>query len=227
MRYGDVRATDTSALEEVATSLLVRIEAALPAAVTGLGDEAADALRDRVEEVHAATALMSAERRTEWLDTVERLTHRADLHGLLAGRFVRLLADAQLLDRDETARRLERALSVGSTPADKASWIEGFLAGGGLLLVHDPVLLRTLDAWLASLRPEEFVNVLPLVRRTFGEFEAAERRQLAHQIRRLDGTGSSVTAASSEWSEIDVARAAPAVATVARLLGLPVPEGPR
>jgi len=227
MRYGDVRATDTSALEEVATSLLVRIEAALPAAVTGLGDEAADALRDRVEEVHAATALMSAERRTEWLDTVERLTHRADLHGLLAGRFVRLLADTQVLDRDETARRLERALSVGSTPADKASWIEGFLAGGGLLLVHDPVLLGTLDAWLASLRPEEFVNVLPLVRRTFGEFEAAERRQLVHQIRRLDGTGSSATAASPEWSEIDLARAAPAVATVARLLGLPVPEGPR
>jgi hypothetical protein len=227
MRYGDVRATDTSALEEVATSLLVRIEAALPAAVTGLGDEAADALRDRVEEVHAATALMSAERRTEWLDTVERLTHRADLHGLLAGRFVRLLADTQVLDRDETARRLERALSVGSTPADKASWIEGFLAGGGLLLVHDPVLLGTLDAWLASLRPEEFVNVLPLVRRTFGEFEAAERRQLVHQIRRLDGTGSSATAASPEWTEIDLARAAPAVATVARLLGLPVPEGPR
>ena len=227
MRYGDVRATDTSALEEVATSLLVRIEAALPAAVTGLGDEAADALRGGVEEVHAATALMSAERRAEWLDTVERLTHRADLHGLLAGRFVRLLADAQVLDRDATARRLERALSVGSTPADKAAWIEGFLAGGGLLLVHDRALLGTLDAWLAGLRPEEFVDVLPLLRRTFGGFESAERRQLAHQIRRLDGTGPAVASASSGWSEIDLARAAPAVATVAWLLGLPVPEGAR
>ncbi len=226
MRYGDVRSTDTAALGEVGASLLVRIEAALPAAVTGLGDEAAEALRDHVEEVHAATALMSAEQRAEWLVTLERLTRRADLHGLLAGRFVRLLADAQVFDSEDTARRLQRALSVGSTPAEKAAWIEGFLAGGGLLLVHDTALLGTLDAWLAGLRPEEFVDVLPLLRRTFGGFQTAERRQLAHQLRRLDGAGSVTAArAATEWSDADLARATPAVATVARLLGLPFPSG--
>ena len=224
MRYGDVRSTDTTALGEVATSLLVRIEAALPAAVTGLGDDAAEALRDRVEEVHAATALMSADHRAEWLDTLERLTRRADLHGLLAGRLVRLLADAQVFDAEDTARRLQRALSVGSTPAEKAAWIEGFLAGGGLLLVHDTALLGTLDAWLAGLRPEEFIDVLPLLRRTFGGFQPAERRQLAHQLRRFDGAGSGVAArTTTEWSDADLARATPAVATVARLLGLPYP----
>ncbi len=226
MRYGDVRSTDTTALGEVATSLLVRIEAALPAAVSGLGDEAAEALRDRVEEVHAATALMSADQRATWLDTLERLTRRADLHGLLAGRFVRLLADAQVFDSDDTARRLQRALSVGSTPAEKAAWIEGFLAGGGLLLVHDTALLGTLDAWLAGLRSEEFVDVLPLLRRTFGGFQTAERRQLAHQLRRLDGAGSTAAAReTTEWTDADLDRATPAVATVARLLGLPFPPG--
>jgi hypothetical protein len=223
MRYGDVRGTDTRALGEVATSLLVRIEAALPAAVTGLGDEAAEGLRGRVEEVHASTALMPAERRTQWLATLEKLSHRADLHGLLAGRLVRLLADAQVVDSEETARRLHRALSVGSTPAAKAAWIEGFLAGGGLLLVHDATLLGTLDAWLSGLRPEEFIDVLPLLRRTFGGFEVAERRQLAHQLRRLDGSAPSADQRSSSgWTDADYARAAPAVATVARLLGLPV-----
>jgi hypothetical protein len=226
MRYGDVRSTDTTALGEVATSLLVRIEAALPTAVSGLGDEAAESLRDRVEEVHAATALMPAERRTEWLDTLERLTRRADLHGLLAGRFVRLLADAQVFDAEDTARRLQRALSVGSTPAEKAAWIEGFLAGGGLLLVHDTALLGTLDAWLDELRPEEFIDVLPLLRRTFGGFQPAERRQLAHQVRRLDaGALGGATRTATEWSDADLARATPAVATGARLLGLPFPPG--
>ena len=91
-----------------------------------------------------------------------------------------------MFDAEDTARRLQRALSVGSTPAEKAAWIEGFLAGGGLLLVHDTALLATLDAWLDGLRPEEFVDVLPLLRRTFGGFQPAERRQLAHQVRRLD-----------------------------------------
>lgn len=226
MRYGDVRSTDTTALGEVAASLLVRIKAALPAAVTGLGDDAAAALRDRVEEVHAATALMSTGQRADWLDTLERLTRRADLHGLLAGRFVRLLADAQVFDSDDTARRLQRALSVGATPSEKAAWIEGFLAGGGLLLVHDTALLGTLDAWLDGLRPEEFVDVLPLLRRTFGGFQTAERRQLAHQLRRLDAAGSAAPArVATEWTDADLARARPAVATVARLLGLPFPPG--
>jgi hypothetical protein len=165
---------------------------------------------------------MAADQRTEWLDVLERLTRRADLHGLLAGRLVRLLADAQVFDAEETARRLQRALSVGSTPAEKAAWIEGFLAGGGLLLVHDTTLLGTLDAWLAGLRPEEFVDVLPLLRRTFGGFQTAERRQLAHQLRRLDGGGLAAAARPlTEWSDADLARATPAVAAVARLLGLP------
>jgi hypothetical protein len=227
LRYGDVRGTDTAALAEVARSLLVRIEAALPAAVTGLGDEAAEALRERVEDVHSATALMPASLRAEWLETLERLTHRADLHGLLAGRFVRLLADAQVLDSEETARRLERALSVGSTPAEKAAWIEGFLAGGGLLLVHDPALLGTLDAWLDGLRPEEFVDVLPLLRRTFGAFAPPERRQLAHQVRRVHGAGRPGDARpTTGWSDAEYTRAAPAVATVARLLGLTPRELP-
>ena len=211
MRYGDVRSTDTTALGEVATSLLVRIEAALPAAVTGLGDEAAEALRDRVEEVHAATALMSADQRgPTWFDTLERLTRRADLHGLLAGRFVRLLADAQVFDATTRPVGCSGRCPSGRRRRRRRAWIEGFLAGGGLLLVHDTALLGTLDAWLAGLRPEEFVDVLPLLRRTFGGFQTAERRQLAHQLRRLDGAGSTAAAReTTEWSDADLARATP------------------
>ena len=64
--------------------------------------------------------------------------------------------------------------------------------------------------------------MLPLLRRTFGGFQPAERRQLAHQLRRFDGAGSAART-TSEWSDADLARATPAVATVARLLGLPYP----
>ena len=66
--------------------------------------------------------------------------------------------------------------------------------------------------------------MLPLLRRTFGGFQPAERRQLAHELRRFDGAGSGVAArTTTEWSDADLARATPAVATVARLLGLPYP----
>ncbi len=34
------------------------------------------------------------------------------------------------------------ALSPGTEPRQAAAWIEGFLSGGGMLLVHDERLLR-------------------------------------------------------------------------------------
>ena len=68
--------------------------------------------------------------------------------------------------------------------------------------------------------------MLPLLRRTFGGFQPAERRQLAHQVRRLEaGASGHTTRVTTEWSDADLARATPAVATVARLLGLPFPPG--
>jgi Family of unknown function (DUF5682) len=35
-----------------------------------------------------------------------------------------------------------------------AAWIEGFLSGGGLLLVHDQRLLKVVDGWLTGIAGE-------------------------------------------------------------------------
>ena len=129
VRYGDVRGTDASALGEVAESLLARVRAGLPAAVTGLGEDAAATLRQRLDEVDRATMLMAPSSRERWLASLTELARREDLHGLLAGRLVRLLHDARLLDDGAVARRLSQALSVGTTPAAKAAWVDGLLAG--------------------------------------------------------------------------------------------------
>jgi len=73
-------------------------------------------------------------------------------------------------------------LTVGTPPAQAAAWVEGFLSGGGLLLVHDAALLALLDEWLADIPAEAFDSVLPLLRRTFGGFEAGERRAIGERI---------------------------------------------
>lgn len=58
LRYGDVRGTDTSALAEVTTSLLIRVCAGLPAALTGLGAEAAAEFRTLIDQVQEVTGLL-------------------------------------------------------------------------------------------------------------------------------------------------------------------------
>jgi hypothetical protein len=183
LRYGDVRRTDVQGLETVTAGLLARVCAGLPSAAGSLSDEAAKLLRDRIDGVHSAVGLLADEDlRSRWLRALATVAGRGDLHGLLAGRLTRLLLDAGLLDAAEARRRLRLPLTVGTPPAHGAAWVEGFLAGGGLLLVHDDALLDLLDGWLADIPADAFDDVLPLLRRTFGAFESGERRAIGEKI---------------------------------------------
>ncbi|MEU5763430.1 DUF5682 family protein [Nocardia sp. NPDC047648] len=218
LRYGDVRGTDTKALAHVADGLLVRICAGLSAAVTGLDTDAATELRGLLDAAHTAIHTRDDDWASgEWLAALRRVADRDDVHGALVGRAVRLLADAGRIDDAEAARRLSAALSVGATAAAKAAWIDGFLGGRGLLLVHDRELLRLIDDWLRGLGDDTFVETLPLLRRTFGAFESGERRAIGQAVR--DG-GSG--AAASAVAGVDVDRATAAVRTAAEILGVTV-----
>ncbi len=220
-RYGDVRGTDVGALRTVVDEIVARVSAGLPPAVTGLDDDAARELLGHVEAFDAAIGLLAdPELRGRWEATLAAISDREDLHGLVDGRLTRLLLDAGRLAAADAAPRMSRATSVGTPAAHAAGWIEGFLAGGGLLLVHDPGLLRLVDGWVTGLPGDSFQDVLPLLRRTFGAFAAPERRAIGEQVRHL-GTGRRAEA-EPDADEIDQARAAPAVHTVARILGLEV-----
>ncbi len=69
LRYGDVRATDTAALSEVAAGLAERICVGLPPACTGLDADGAEALRRQVDGVHSAIGLLTAGTRPAEADT--------------------------------------------------------------------------------------------------------------------------------------------------------------
>ncbi|MGW4635822.1 DUF5682 family protein [Nocardia sp. NPDC004415] len=216
LRYGDVRGTDTKALAHVADGLLVRICAGLPGAVTGLDTDAAEALRAQIDAAHTAIGTRDDEHATaEWLATLQRIADRDDVHGAIAGRAVRLLCDAERIDDADSARRLAAALSVGNTPAAKAAWIDGFLGGRGLLLVHDRELLRRIDEWLRGLAEDQFVATLPLLRRTFGSFESGERRAIGQALR---DTGTTTPVASGTTA-VDPARGQRALLAATTILG--------
>ncbi|MFC7534715.1 DUF5682 family protein [Actinoplanes sp. GCM10030250] len=214
LRYGDVRRTDVAGLETVTTGLLARICGGLPAAAGSLSDEAAKQLRDGMDGVHQAVSLLADERLRElWLATIESLAGRADLHGLPAGRLTRLLLDAGRLDAAEVRRRLRLPLTVGTPPAHAAAWVEGFLSGGGLLLIHDDTLLALVDDWLADIPAGAFDDVLPLLRRTFGGFDPGERRAIGERVARGRTEG------GHESATVDRERAATVLPVLSALLG--------
>lgn len=189
LRYGDVRATDTAALARAATGLAERVCVGLPPACTGLGAEAAAAMRARIDAVHTAVGLLPGEGGTtgRWWTVLRGLAARDTVPGEIRGRAFRLLLDGGHLAEGEAARAMALALSRAAPPAEAAGWIEGFAggaSGGGLLLLHDERLLALVDGWLASVPPDAFTAVLPLLRRTFAAYEAGVRRSLGELVGR-------------------------------------------
>jgi hypothetical protein len=218
LRYGDVRRTDVAGLSTMTASLLGRVCAGLPSAVGSLSDDAAKELRGHLDGVHSAVALLDRDDlHGRWLTTLEAVAKRNDLHGLLAGRLTRLLLDAGRLDGDEVRRRLRLPLTVGTPPAHAAAWVEGFLSGGGLLLVHDDALLELLDDWLADIAADAFDDVLPLLRRTFGAFEVGERRAIGERV--AADPAAAARRAGGGLAELDHDRAAAVLPTLSVLLG--------
>ncbi len=149
-RYGDVRGTDTAALRTVADRMLARICAGLPPAAHGIDDDEAARLSGLVDGVHGVTGLLGEAATDRWLMALTRLADRPALPSLLAGRLARVLADTDRMAPDEVERRLSRALTAGTPAAQAGAYVEGFFAGGALLLVHDDRLLRLVDRWLAG-----------------------------------------------------------------------------
>jgi hypothetical protein len=217
IRYGDVRNTDASGLRAVFDELVVRVVAGLEAAAGGLDDESARAMVERMSAVQAALAVIDhPARRSSYPDVLERLARGGRIHGLVQGRATRLVHDGGRWAPIDVERRLARALSSGTPAATGAAFVEGFLAGSGTILVHDAALLGVVDAWLGSLAPDAFIEAVPLLRRTFGAFEPAERRQLGVLVT----TGATVTTASF-GADVDDARAQAGLTTVRAMLGIP------
>ncbi|MGI5179926.1 DUF5682 family protein [Dactylosporangium sp. CA-152071] len=218
LRYGDVRGTDLSALRSVTLGMITRVCVGLPAAVGGLDDAAATVMRDRIDGVQGALALIDdADASGRWQALLGGLSTRDDLHGLLTGRMSRLLLDAGVVDADEIGARMALVLTVGVPVAKAAAWIEGFLAGDGLLLVHDERLLALVDAWLTGIPADAFVEVLPLLRRTFSGYPAPQRRMIGERAAHIGTGGRPRTGDHND--QVDPDRGALLLPVVARLLG--------
>ncbi|MPY63450.1 hypothetical protein FNH08_41725 [Streptomyces spongiae] len=234
LRYGDVRATDTHALAEVAAGLAERVFVGLPPACAALDTEAAEEMRRHVDAVHGTVGLLGeaasethGDLRARWHSVLHILSARDTVPGVIRGRAVRLLLDDGELAHDEAARLMALVLSPGTEPADAAAWIEGFVgggAGGGMLLVHDERLLGLVDAWLTGVPQEAFTDVLPLLRRTFSAYEPGVRRTLGELVRRGPGARTSTAAVGSGIPgfapELETERADAVLPVLRLLLGL-------
>ena len=199
-RYGDVRNTDTDAVTGVLRGLLARICAGVGGACASLDDDAAQAMRGRIESVQQAVGLLDDEHQNnEWSVALSRIASMPSAHGLVAGRCVRLLRDAGFFTDDASGRLLSQALSRGTDAERGAQWIDGFLTGDASLLLHDTKLLGIIDDWVCTVSGPVFDDLMPLLRRTFSALSPVDRRHLAHRL--FSGSPDSPTKPKSSIDE--------------------------
>jgi hypothetical protein len=191
LRYGSVRQTDKTMLQQVVDSLMTRICVGLPMTCASMNNEAAGEMLERVNAMqNVITTLQNKEHRENWQQVLKTLADMPNVHGLLAGRSCRVLLESKVFTSQDTMQRLERAMFLSPIASrtieellQTAFWLEGFLKGSGLLLIHDEVLWQLIDTWTQGVNAEQFVEVLPLLRRTFSSFNENIRQQLSERVK--------------------------------------------
>lgn len=223
-RYGNVRQTDLSEISALAEGVATRICIGLPNACYGLDEAAATQMFGLVRQTQDALRLLeNPSLAAAWAQALRQIMGKDGVPALLRGCVCRLLSDSQSLENEEIVGEFARALSVGNEPSYSAGWLEGFLGGSGMMLLYDDKLWNLVYRWVAGLQPENFVDLLPVLRRTFSKFEPAERRSLGEKARRGAALAELDTAAAaSEEAGFDHELGLLAMAGVAELLGLPI-----
>lgn len=219
-RYGDVRGTDVSLIADILHGLIPRIFVGVPAAAVNIDDDAAKLIwKKLIANDRGFSTLANPGFIAGWHEMLLRVADGDAAHPLLRGYAQRLLYDSNKIEFDDLARVLSLMLSSGNAPNVAASWIEGLLSGSGSLLVHDERLRNLINGWVSAATAPHFVQILPLLRRTFAQFPPPERRQIGERLRASD----SVTSGSSSSETFDEVAARAVLPTLRLIWNL---EGP-
>ena len=179
IRYGSTQAQDRSAVEALLDSILPRIFIGLPAICRHLEEDPAQTIFQHILAIQSNLGLVNRPIYThDWQNCLWQICGTPDVHPLLLGACHRVLFDTTYLSVEDTARALSLALSSTEEPSVKAMWLEGFLHGSALLIIHQPALWNIINAWVRQLPEAQLYESLPLLRRTFSKFSRSERELL-------------------------------------------------
>lgn len=207
-RYGDVRNTASEMIELLLKNMLPRICIGLPMVANNLEEQASAALFEQVLSVNRALLLLNEPSYLlEWQRALAQLVEWDSVAPNLRGIGVRLLLDSQELEVQQAADYLSYALSQSADNDTASRWLQGFLHGSGLLLLHNPDLWALIDAWMGQLNHADFQQLLPALRRTFSNFAPVERQKMLQLAK--NGVVKPHTVLHSEWDEKRVATVRP------------------
>ncbi|MCH2085219.1 MAG: DUF5682 family protein [Saprospiraceae bacterium] len=185
IKYGNTRKTDVRAVEKLVDQITPRICIGLPALTLNIEEEFARDIFKQVLRVNNTISLLQEDFFEEaWGKALDQVAMHPNANPLLQGVCLRLLFEKRIIDLTKTADEMAFALSNADFVLGIALWLEGFLYGSGMMLLHNPELWQLLDDWVRVLDEDLFKEVLPVMRRTFSSFTIPEREKLMQLAKR-------------------------------------------
>ena len=216
-RYGDIRGTATNVIMDLLRNMVPRIVAGSMLICKNLDPDLGVDRFQTISTTHQYLMLLEEKSLlNQWYHALRNMAEQEGVFALIAGWAVRLLKDLGQVNQEEIRQRFSFALSLAQNDQAKAFWLEGFLTGGGVLLLHDPWLWQLIDQWVTNLKMDEFRAVLPILRRTFSSFAPTVKAK----ILRLAKSKQMDQLASGSTSAINAQEQEPLLQTLALLLGI-------
>lgn len=199
LRYGSARKLPEEALRHLIGSLGAEVNAGVRTASHGLDQEAATARLSAMRSYDEALSLFGdGGLSSGWRNQLGSMVEDEQATPVIAGFSLRRLHDLHAWEPAAVSAAF--SLQMSGEPPRAGSFMEGFLSGGSEVILQDEALLRLVDEWLCELSEADFVESLPLLRRSMSGFDAVSRRRLMEKVKQVHGK-ESPTAAAFEVDE--------------------------
>jgi len=184
LRYGTARRLPEDALRALILSISVEINAGVRIGSRGLDDETAGARIAAMEAYDEALRLLGNDALTSsWREELGKIVDGDQATSSIAGLSLRRLHDVGAWDMPKVVAEFERHTGPRQ-PKDAGAFLEGFLRGGSEVLLQDEPLLQILDSWLCDLSETDFIDSLPLLRRSMSGYDTVARRRLLEKVQK-------------------------------------------
>lgn len=182
-RYGDVRNVDQNILDWLIRDLITRICLGIKAFVFQMNEEQSDHFFSAIHVTHHLMGFLeNPEHQVRWINALHGVLEQKESAPKIKGGILRILQDKGVITLERAKKYFALELSRTEELENIALWLEGFLYGSAGMLLYQPSLLGMLDNWISGLDQSRFMEVLPIMRRTFSKYSKNEKQRLLRKV---------------------------------------------
>lgn len=193
IQYGDLRRFSSQAIKPLLEQLFLRACLTMEDACT-CDNDAADEIMESIERINRIQIRHDFLEQERWIDVLHRISERDDLNTKCSGFAMASLIERGLVEEARLSIELSRRLSAGVPVELGAGWFEGLAQKNRHSLIIRLSLWRQLDDYLQGLDEQAFKRALVCLRRTFAEFSANEKSDIAENLGEIWGIDAQQTA---------------------------------